>query len=273
MSVVGSKEWFVDKAGTSDKKVLADRMELLRKDFLEEFSPKKLEMMNGPQLLERVFNNTNDSMMYLLMMDSDYRNFGASSEYSYMSIIYKGSDGIWTLFEKNKHIKLSKKEAEEKAVQIRDQIIACINIITDSKLTTIDDYKLLEKKLSDETNLYNFVTILKYFQMVFPNYFPGMYSNFTLSRCIQILGLKYVGKSSNKRIQNMGVISIFIRNCGIHNIVFGSIYADEWGWEKTCETCPAAAENNTYISCADNVNNSFYELGHASLRKKVKKSV
>jgi hypothetical protein len=273
MSAIGSKEWFVDKAASSDKKALADRMEFLRKDFLEKFSPKNLETMNGAQLLERVFNNTRDSMMYLLMMDPDYRNFGASSEYSYMSIIYKGSDGIWTLFEKNKHIKMSQLEAEEKAVQIRDQIIACINIIANSRLTTVEDYKLLEKKLSNETSLYNFVTILKYFQMVFPNYFPGMYSNFTLSRCIQILGLKYIGKSSNKRIQNMGVISIFIRNCGIHNIVFGSIYADEWGWEKTCETCPAADEKVKFVSCRDSLDASIYETCHASKKKKERKFV
>lgn len=259
--IVGSIEWFAEKAGYGKKIEFRQHVETLREAFLEQFSPERLSEMDGAALLNKVFDNTPDTMMHLLMKDDAYRTgFGASSTYPYMSIVYKGSDGIWTLFQNNKHIKLERSDAEVKAVEIRDSIIKCVNIIAESDLNTVEDYKILEKRLSNAWPYYGFVTILKYFQMVFPYYFPGMYSDFTLARCIQILGLKYVGKSSNKRIQNMGIISIFIRNCGIHNTVFSSIYADEWGWTENRETCPAAPENVRIISFKGSLDKEMYAV-------------
>lgn len=259
--VVGSREWFAGMAQKSDKIEWRKNVEVLRDKFLNRFSPSKLKAMSGEELLNKVFDNTNDTMMYLLMHSHEYRmGFGASSEYPYMSIIYKGKDGLWTLFEKNKNIKLTKEEAIEKAEEVRDVIIECINTISESQLNTTEDYKILEKKLRGVSDLYNYVPLLKYYQMVFPYYFPCMYSNFTLTRCIQILGLKLMGKSSNKRIQNMGAISIFIRNCGIHNSVFGSIYADEWDWVGIKETCSSADDNSTLSFRTDNTDKSLYSL-------------
>jgi len=247
--VTGSTEWFSTKAKDEKKIRFKEQVDTLRKNFLNKFSPEKLQIMTGAELLNKVFDNTDETMMSYIMRNMDYiMRFGASSRYPYMSIIYKGSDGIWKLFEKNKNVKMSRSEAESKAVEVRDSIIECIDIIEKSDLHTIEDYKELDRKLRMVTEYYSFVTILKYFQMVYPEYFPAMYSHQTLDRCIQILGLKYIGKGANKRIPNMGVISIFIRNCGINNSVFGSIYADEWGWTGSRETCPAARENVLCIS-------------------------
>lgn len=265
--IIGSTKWFEEKSTKSEKIAFRENVEHLRKRFLDNFSPDKLKRMNGAELLNKVFDNTHDTMMHLLMYDQEYRmGFGASSEYAYMSIIYKGSDGLWTLFEKNKHIKLSKYDAENKAKEIRDVIISLISVISNSTLHTIEDYKILEKRLRAISDYYNYVTVLKYYQMLFPYYFPAMYSDFTLNRCIQILGLKQIAKSSNRRITNMGIISIFIRNCSVHTSVFGSIYADEWGWEGTRETCPAASENEHIISDNGKINKSFYLLENDELR-------
>ena len=257
--VVGSCEWFAENAKKRVKIEYRESVEKLREAFLKRFSPSRLKTMTGEELLNQVFDNTTDTMMHLLMYDPDYRmGFGASSEYPYMSIIYKGHDGLWSLFEKNKHIKMNKEEATVKAEEVRDDILKCVDIISVSRLRTAEDYKILEKRLSQAGEKYNYVTLLKYYHMIFPQYFPGMYSDFTLTRCIQILGLKYMGKSSNKRIQNMGVISLFIRNCGINSNVFGSIYADEWDWIASRETCPAANDNETKSLRADEVELSLY---------------
>lgn len=257
---IGSCEWFKEKAKNPRKVEYQNGVELLRDSFLKNFSPKKLQAMRGAELLSRVFDSTPDTMMYLLRKDLKYMNgFGASSQYPYMSIIYKGKDGLWYFFQNNKSILLTKDDAEIKAEEIRDVILMCVDVIEKSTLNTVEDYKLLDKKLGDISYLYNYVTILKYFQMVFPYYFPCMYSDFTLNRCIQILGLKRVGQK--KRIQNMGIISIFIRNCGIHTSVFGSIYADEWGWTGTKETCPASDENMGLSFRTEKSNISLFSLG------------
>ncbi len=256
---IGSCEWFAENAKKESKIKYKENVEMLRTAFLRNFSPEKLKAMSGQELLNCVFDNTADTMMHLLMFDYDYRmGFGASSEYPYMSIIYKGKDGLWTFFEKNKHIKISKDDAIAKAKEIRDIILKCIETISESKLKTADDYKVLEKKLSQISDIYNYVTLLKYYQMVYPQFFPCMYSDFTLTRCIQILGLKYMGKSANKRIQNMGVISLFIRNCDIHSSVFGSVYADEWGWTDNRETCKAAEDNEIKSYRAEEADLSLY---------------
>jgi len=256
--LIGSIEWF--KAKADNKKEYRSYMENLRYKFLERFSPTRLKEMDGKELLDRVFEKTEDSMMHLLMFDPEYRRFGASSEFFYMSIIYKGADGIWVLYEDNTHTKLSQAEAEEKAVWVRDMLINCCNLIETSSLETVDDYKKLKKELKKICKYYSYTTVLKYFQMVYPYYFPTMYSDDTLIRCISILGLQLAGRSTLKRIENAGLISLFIRNCNINNIVWGSIYEDEWGWDDTKEACPAASYNKSIISCTSEIEKSYYSL-------------
>ncbi len=239
--VKGSIEWFYYNANTEENANMKVQLDALRRDFIFRFSPDCLEQMNGRELLRNVFNNDNRSMMHLLMYDREYRHFGASSEYSYMSIIYKGADGYWTLFEKNKHYKMNQEEAERKAEVIRDCIVQGARIIEKSELNSVADYRQLEKKLAVIMPFYYYVTILKYYQMLFPQFFPGMYADETLTRTIQILGLKNMGHK--KRLLNAGIISIFIRNCKIDNIIFNVVYAREWGWIGEREQCLAAEDN------------------------------
>lgn len=261
MIVIGNIEWFKYNSQKQDVINRVEFVEKLRNKFLKMFSPKALKSMSGKELLIKVFDNSDNSMMNLLMMNSDYRWFGASSKYSYMSIIYRGADGIWTYFNKNKHVKMSQYEAEQQAVAIRDGIIRCIELIDSSELDSIDGYKDLELKMVNTFESYNYVTILKYFQMIYPFYFPCMYADKTLDRCIQILGLPMLGTSAKFRIRKMGVISLFIRMCDINNIAFNRVYANEWGWDKACKACSAAEENSKLnFYNVKNVNKTYYQL-------------
>lgn len=267
MYIPGSTDWFKEKAKDAKHQKFISNIEDLREAFYERFSPEMLEDMSGKDLLLKVFDNDSNSMMYLLKHDKDYRNFGASSTFPYMSILYRGADGVWTYNDKNNNIKLFEDEAIEKAIYIRDSIIKSVKAIESTNLNSIEGYAELEKKLSAIAPIYSYVTILKYFQMIFPYYFPGMYSDKTLVRCIQILGLPLPGKS--KRIANMGVISLFIRQCDINNIMFNHIYAYEWGWEKPCESCQNAVNNQSMPLFVSGDNDlSYYSLdGRTKLTK------
>ena len=119
-------------------------------------------------------------------------------------------------------------------------MIYCIDTISKATLKSISDYEALENRLG-KVFFYDYVWVLKYFQMVFPQYFPGMYGDNTLLRALGILGLPSHGKK--KRILNAGEISLFIRRCGISNITFNRIYTEQWGWEKNCPPCEAAKNN------------------------------
>ena len=238
MQEVGSPEWFNEKA-----KELTDfneRVEGLRHAFLDRYSPEKLAKMNGTALLRDVFGD-NDAMIQMLMFDSDYRGFGAAGKYKYLGIVYySDGDGTWRYKEGNRAISISKEEAEAKAEYIRDKLLECISIIGRSELNAISDYDKLDDALS-HIFFYKYPWVIKYFQMVYPQYFPGMYADVTLERALEILGLPDHGKS--KRLVNCGEIALFIRRCNINNIVFGHIYGTYWGWESVQHACPSASRN------------------------------
>jgi hypothetical protein len=88
-----------------------------------------------------------------------------------------------------------------------------------------------------------------------------MYAERTLSRAIRILGLTDHGKSH--LFENIGEISLFIRECNINNMAFNDIYSDEWGWEKSVPPCEAAkvARNKIYEGNVDKDYSYLYCFG------------
>ena len=81
--------------------------------------------------------------------------------------------------------------------------------------------------------------MLKYLQMVFPYYFPGMYADHTIERALHILGLA----TRPSKLENAGQIALFIRKCNINNIVFNNVYADEWTWGDNEQSFPSPCES------------------------------
>ena len=74
-----------------------------------------------------------------------------------------------------------------------------------------------------------------------------------------MLGFKPYAKE--KRILNMGELSLFIRRCDVNNIVFNKIYEAQWGWmgiRKPCENASDNYANRTMIPKSIN-------LGHYNL--------
>lgn len=243
--LTGSPEWFFDKSQTQRMVEINEMIEDRREVFLEAFSPEKLSLMNGEELLNKVFSDSPDSMMRLLMFDDDYRWFGAAGKYKYLGVVYQGSGETWVYKEGSHSQKITKVEAEKKAETIRDALISCVSEIENiGVFHTIQDYNTLKSKIND-VFFFQYTWMMKYYQMLYPQFFPGMYANKTLSRALHILGLPNHGTS--ERLLNAGEISLFIRKCNVNNILFNQIYDDEWGWEEEVNPCRAAATN--YQDC------------------------
>lgn len=242
MAKIGSPEWFHFKAQAEKHNEFIDKVELLRNKFLERFSPEKLKSLNGKDLLLKVFGDYDDSMVNLLMFDSNYRSFGAAGKYKYTGVVYQTQDGIWHYKESSHADYISVDEAIKKAAYVRDMLIDCTESIKKHiPFTTLNAYEQLEVEIKNHF-IYQYAWVIKYFQMVYPQYFPGMYADKTIDRCMEIIGLPNHGRT--KRLLNVGELSLFIRRCDVHNLVFGSVYADQWGWDDSKKPPCENADNN-----------------------------
>lgn len=256
MFVIGSPEWFNYQATNKEFLEKEAMIEDWRYSFLEHFSPDSLREMSGAELLEKVFSNRSDSMIQLLMFDNQYRNFGASGKYVYTSVVFQTIDGKWKYKENQFSNEISREEAEEKAIKVRDMLLECVEKIEEEKLDTIKGYQNLSNSISN-VFFSQYAWVIKYYQMIFPYYFPGMYADVTIDRALKILGLPHC----SNRLINCGQISLFIRKCDINNITFNEIYAKQWGWDKTFSACPNAKDN--YANCekpVKTINRSHYKF-------------
>lgn len=238
--LVGSPEWFKEEAKSDYNIWLNEMIENRRAQFINWFSPDKLAAMDNKTLLMRVFSPSETSMMRMLMYDDDCRWFGAAGKYAYTACVYYDqSMRTWKYKQGQRPEIINQAEAEEKAAYIRERLLYCIKCIQDiGVFHSIADYKRLLKMMSS-VFFYEYAWALKYYQMMFPEFFPCMYADHTLSRALQILGLTDHGN----KFLNAAEISLFIRRCDINCIVFGSIYGTKWGWEKDCPACEAAEQN------------------------------
>ena len=257
--LVGSPEWFYKEAQIKERVYYQNKIELLRQEFVDRFSPKKLRSMSGRELLSYVFGKSSDSMLSLLMHEeSDYYLFGSAGHYIYLGILYK-KDGVWKYYDGHKSVSLSVSDAEIKACQIRDMLLECVNIIVDMGVfESINDYKFLNERIG-EVFFSTYPWALKYYQMLFPQYFSGMYADDTLIRALRILGLPIHGKKA--RIENIGEISLFTRRCDVNNIVFIKIYGDVWGWSDEKSPCQSADENHkNSLQIVERNNMKYYSI-------------
>ena len=261
MTLTGSPEWFYGKAHAEWVPASIHKIEDKRERFIARFSPECLKEMNGQDLLQEVFSDSPSSMLRLLMFDNEFREFGAPGTYKYLGIVYQDYSN-WKYKEGSKSIIVPQGIASDKAEYVRDQLLFCVDEIEKSGiLATIKDYLDLQTRM-EKVFFYKYPWVMKYFQMLFPQYFPGMYADKTLDRALYILGLPNHGS----RLLNAGEISLFIRRCDVHNIIFSKIYADEWGWEEDtppCENAKINYENSSKPVHA--VNKEYYALKREDL--------
>lgn len=270
MTLIGSPEWFYNKSKTTEMDELISDIEDRRVAFINRFSPEKLTAMSGMELLQDVFGDNPDSMMRWLMFDKDYRRFGASGQYKYLGIVYQEDAFTWKYKEGAKSKLLNPEEAADKAEIIRDQLISCVMEIENAGiLETIQDYLDLQNRI-EKIFFYKYPWTLKYYQMLYPQYFPGMYAAKTIDRALYVLGLPNHGKA-NKLI-NAGEISLFIRKCDVNNIVFNRIYSNEWGWYDDVPPCENASANYENSSKPiSTVNLKYYKVSATEQKKELAK--
>ena len=152
--------------------------------FKSKFGPEILENLEGRELLDSLFLHEGDknNLGYCLEFSEDYKKAGGIGGGSaYKHVLFMNKDGQWVYgsSKKNSQI-LNEEEAIEIATLLRNNLVEGANLIKNSHLNSIDDYKNLEEKLSEIFNdcLFKptFSWIHKYYALLFPEKFPVMHS-------------------------------------------------------------------------------------------------
>jgi hypothetical protein len=257
--MVGSPEWFHHEATKEEYLNFQEKVEAKRAKFIELFSPEKISRMDEEELLQKVFGSGSTTMMELLDNNGEYEDFGSTGQWKYLRPLYQLSTTPkkWKRFDCK--IVLSYDEALEYAAKYRDDIVESVNLISSMEINSIEDYKRLSKELELRPRFLMFAPMMKYYQMVFPQYLPGIYIKAHLVRELRVLGFKPHAKDN--RILNMGELSLFIRRCDVNNIVFNKIYKNQVGGTRVEKLCENAAENyDNRTDIPRSINLGYYNL-------------
>lgn len=245
----GSPAWFRELAAYAERQYHFKTSEKIRENFVNKYSPEKLAQMSGEELLQKIFGS-NDSMLYELTSSKASCNiFGAAAHYKYLWIVYSTKKDQWNYYRGGRSRTITEQEAMQRAVEIRDLLVRGASIIKKHRSpNNLADYRFLEQELSS-IFLYCYTWVLKYFQMLYPEWFPCMYGDHTLVRALGIIGLPEHGD----RYLNLGEIALFTKKCRIPNILLSDIYGTRWGWTETLKPCENAVSNyaDSHLSVSD----------------------
>lgn len=239
---VNSQEWFKEKADefeAFDKKAAN-----LYTFFQNEFSPEKLNALEGETLLTKLFLcGSNESMFYLLEYEKDYREFFGSIKggNAFKYPLHLSKNGKWATGTKNNPKFLTTEEASNKAADFRDLLNKCYFIVKDNlnTLNTLEGYKDLDKKLHNEgVDFVDSIWFSKYLHMMFPQYFSVFHNKKWQEYILNILKLD----TDTSWIIRNGKITLFVKECGLSFVVFSQIIY-KYGTELSTYDEPTDEDN------------------------------
>lgn len=154
-----------------------------RQEFQERFSPEKLASLPDSVLLDTIFlsaKSNNESLCYHLEFNPKYKQFfgSISGGSSYKFGLFQKQDNMnWMTGSPQNPRVLSPEDALLLGKKIRDALIKGYNILASSTLETVDDYDVLDGKMSSELGQYaSYAWFQKYFFMFFPSKLVGWYT-------------------------------------------------------------------------------------------------
>lgn len=228
---VYSPEWFHAVAQTEEMSSLDEEASALQKEFCDAFSVEKLTALSGRDLLTRLFysdEENKNNLCYMLEFHPRMRElFGSiagGSSFKYGLFYHKKSHSWMTGSPVKPHM-LTEEEAIDVAGTIRDKLVAGAKLlgVNAENLVTVDAYEKLYQELQSVTNI-DWVWVLKYYQMLFPDLLPVFYA-----KDIQIDVLRFIHQEpSSVPFVRMGQIALYIKACGVSSPVFGRIYAETY---------------------------------------------
>ena len=226
-------EWFQQKA--AEYPSLDDEANQLLTDFQAKFAPEYLASLSGEEMLNTIFLNAVNAENLCRVLE-----FGAQIKDTFGSIkggnaykygLYYSTQGAWMTGSHQKPRQLTVEEAVEVGTKFRDHLVAGANAIKDyGELTSIEDYKKLHQILHTVTEGdIERVWFLKYYQMLYPEFFATNYSDYAQRTVLGAIG----EEKERYPFVCMGQIRFYANKCGISNVMFNKIFWDYYSEEAT----------------------------------------
>lgn len=219
-----SPEWFSKMAGQySSMDIESDT---LYKDFRAKYGPEALKVVEGNDLLHKIFiNETRDkeNLCYVLEFDKQYSQFGGiggGSAYKY-GLYYSADKQSWMAGSSRNPKVLSLEDAITLGTKIRNEILEGVKVIESAgELEELKDYAELNTKLYEVMpTTINKKWVIKYFHMLFPQLFPPFYNDEWQNKVLTAIDEEPDGNS----FVRMGQIALFVKKCGISTLAFSKV--------------------------------------------------
>lgn len=198
----------------------------LYKEFQSHFAPSVLKLLSGKNMLDKLFysdNRDEHNLCHTLEHDSRYQLFGGvkgGSSYKF-GLFYSKEHSSWLTGSPKKPRKLTEVEAIQYGSEIRDELVAGAEIISNYGVpNTLNDYAdLYAQVFKVMPNLINKMWVLKYLHMMFPELFPVFYNGEWQNSVLERLGIE----PKEDTFIRMGQIALFVKKCGISNVAFSKV--------------------------------------------------
>lgn len=219
-----SPEWFSKMAVQySSMDIESDT---LYKDFRAKYGPEALKVVEGNDLLHKIFiNETRDkeNLCYVLEFDKQYTQFGGiggGSAYKY-GLYYNVDKESWMSGSARTPKTLTLEDAIVLGTKIRNEILEGVKVIEAAgDLSELKDYAELNTKLYEVMpSTINKKWVIKYFHMLFPQLFPPFYNDEWQNKVLTAIDEEPDGNS----FVRMGQIALFVKKCGISTLAFSKV--------------------------------------------------
>lgn len=219
-----SPEWFSKMAVQySSMDIESDA---LYKDFRAKYGPETLKVVEGNDLLHKIFiNETRDkeNLCYVLEFDKQYTQFGGiggGSAYKY-GLYYSADKESWMSGSARNPKTLTLEDAIVLGTKIRNEILEGVKVIEAAgDLSELKDYAELNTKLYEVMpTTINKKWVIKYFHMLFPQLFPPFYNDEWQNKVLTAIDEEPDGNS----FVRMGQIALFVKKCGISTLAFSKV--------------------------------------------------
>lgn len=238
-----SVEWFKEKsAELSDHD---DKVRVFYDSFRAKFSPEKLALLKGKEILTTIFLNPDNktNMCYELEFDDNLRRFFGSiksgTAYKY-GLHYSKKNQTWATGTGMKPSFISEDEAIVVGTKLRDCLIAGAEILKDKKsLDSLEDFNAIYDTLLKATDGYiNRVWCLKYYHLIFPDLYPPIYSESAQRTALERIGIT----PAETPFGRLGQLETFVKKLNISNDLFSYIL---WNYDNESKSNLKNKNNDT----------------------------
>ena len=214
-----------------------DDIDAIRNEFMNRYSPDKLEQLSGDSLLSGIFYTSGDNsnaLCYWIERNVDCRAYFGSiaggSAYKF-GLFQKSDTGVWTTGSAQKPQELSEEEALALGTEIRDALVKSSRIIENATLKSLEDYEKLDDDLRNQIGdkFFNWGWFHKCLAIIHPDKLSCFHSTEWQNHILYGCGIK----PSDKYYARSGQISMIENYAGLSYRRFFSLAKEKFGRPKS----------------------------------------